>query len=974
MKKTGYLIVFIFFSIAVSLSFQNCAKVNYQARSIDTDNFTESANDTTSTPQPETNGCRQDAGQLQNRDTNIRGPSVLQIAEQGNFNLDGIDSCENIKSYIWSAGDGTADIPGLYPKFEYAYTAAGIYRVRADAIDNAGYLSRNFHQVSVPSRCQPKKTCEYSPKDVFISGPDMGRTGNSYKFFLMIPSDYTIKSVSWNFQDGSPIEHGLPEQSHIFNRSGVYDITALVEDDHGKKETLNHRITIIQDSSIESCTVEDAGISSPVVVRVHKETPFYLALPHCLQTQISTLNWDFGDGEMGGPLQLIRHAYKKKGFYLVTVNLYKKEKNDKPDLTFTRWIQVIDDHSPIKCDQPNPPTSPPPANLCTTEGQTSTSWSDVYFKSESCGTGGIRKDTYRDEISKKCTQKDKNLVWVETNRLAVLQNTGKCLGQSCKLPNESKNQIKPNAPGVQIINGELHLADGTVYTFYSNMRPAGKCADIGVERRCANGELSNLSTPCSNCGNKISFNIYLECIDGCKDFGKHGTTKKNILLGQLQVPKACKYGEKDIFDTYEKIGDQLCDKGQMLNSNERKGKLIRAGICPSYRWVATNKWSECSEDCGGKQTQVFECQNEKNEKVDNARCDGSAPAVARICDKNPQKVKKDSVISTENNGSCTTCPANEIGIVLGQRTVTTISTYTCQDHKYKIANTERAVGPWSYETYCRPFTAVRCSHDSLSQTESQQRYQWMEKCAPQVPFISEFLNKFKDVEFTGADKWGKQLNRTSLVSRSRSLYPTFMNAENEKPWIAPKLASASCDVPAKAYVAAVCVSSCATPEQEILAANGRKLTFIQALTQKTQNISVAKSYNVVQEMRVDQWVTELVDSDHKILIFKMESGGTLKLTFNHGLIDGNGIMREAETFQIGDSLVKLNGTLDRVISIEKSIHKGKVYNVFLKSDKPEDNIVITNGYLNGSAYFQNEGHKFMNREILRQRLIEGVLK
>jgi len=35
-------------------------------------------------------------------------------------------------------------------------------------------------------------------------------------------------------------------------------------------------------------------------------------------------------------------------------------------------------------------------------------------------------------------------------------------------------------------------------------------------------------------------------------------------------------------------------------------------------------------------------------------------------------------------------------------------------------------------------------------------------------------------------------------------------------------------------------------------------------------------------------------------------------------------------------------------------------------------VVVTNGYLNGTAFYQNEGSKFMNRALFRQQLFRGA--
>jgi hypothetical protein len=84
-------------------------------------------------------------------------------------------------------------------------------------------------------------------------------------------------------------------------------------------------------------------------------------------------------------------------------------------------------------------------------------------------------------------------------------------------------------------------------------------------------------------------------------------------------------------------------------------------------------------------------------------------------------------------------------------------------------------------------------------------------------------------------------------------------------------------------------------------------------------------------------------------------------------------MKLAGEFKVGESLVMLGGVLDPIVSIEKVQYFGKVYNVFVKSAALQHNIVVTNGYLNGTAFFQNEGSNQLNRVLLRQKLIRGAL-
>jgi len=157
----------------------------------------------------------------------------------------------------------------------------------------------------------------------------------------------------------------------------------------------------------------------------------------------------------------------------------------------------------------------------------------------------------------------------------------------------------------------------------------------------------------------------------------------------------------------------------------------------------------------------------------------------------------------------------------------------------------------------------------------------------------------------------------------------------------------------------------------------RYVPFVDALLQNYGFVSTlhdnsTMSSKTVTKTRVDQWVTELIDTEHDIIEFRMKSGRVLKLTPNHPLVTDRGSLKLASEFKVGENLVMLGGVLDPIVSMKEMKYFGKVYNVFVKSDSLLRNIVVTNGYLNGSAFYQNEGAEHLNRSILRGRLIKGV--
>ncbi len=449
----------------------------------------------------------------------------------------------------------------------------------------------------------------------------------------------------------------------------------------------------------------------------------------------------------------------------------------------------------------------------------------------------------------------------------------------------------------------------------------------------------------------------------------------NVLVGQLQEAVSCPVAsDVNVFNIFEERASQSCSNGTVITGTKVKGSLISEGKCPVYSWQPTENFTACSADCGGQQQRVFECRNELGTVFTDGRCGSEIPVENRICDGNPDAVRSSvETVRTEEAPASASCPKDQVGVIVNERTITKTENYACINHKVALESTTEVASPWVTESYCRTFTAYRCSHDSLDNTQALGRYEWMKKCQNEVPVIAEFLKTFEDVIITL-----KNGRKAELESSGRRIYPTFaerLSSGSTKFWRAPTVATASCAVPPTLFVAATCVSSCATPEMLILSEvkDQKKLqyhSFIEALTSNLGSVATFKG----KKTAVDQWVTELEDTEHQILEFSMRSGGSLRVTLNHPLLGSDGVMRTAEEFKVGEQLVQANGQFDPIVEIKQQTHFGKVYNLFLKSSDPLRNIVITQGYLNGSAYFQNEGAKDMNRKLLRNRLKAGAIR
>jgi PKD repeat protein len=802
--------------------------------------------------------------------------------------------------------------------------------------------------------------------DLTISVPQIieVESTNTYSVSLPISNNPgtldALESIEWNFGDGSAVVSSLVPVNYIYYTAGRYTITIKATSLAGDVVTYTTPINVLPFQE-RACDLSQILISGPQVVVAGSSQDYTVNIPSCFASQVVGVSWNFADGSAPSTNQNVSHVFDSAGSYVVTVELQGPAGQAPITLQHLVFVSPAPTTTTTlpptttTIEVPTTTTLPPTTTtldtnplLCSPENGPRVTDGDIFSEDVACGMNGHKTKSFRMVKTEECKLNGENKYrWEVISDVKTLVSEGPCLGQTCQF-------------------GSQTLNDGQSIRVYNTPTPVGSCESL--DRVCQNGVLSGPSSA-----------IYLTCAEGCAGFGPSGTVKSEVVIGEVQVPLACAYGEEGFFDLFNQVATQTCISGSVQNSNIHQGSIKSAGSCPTYSFVPTEQYTACSADCGGNQQQIFVCKDNKGVIVDNGRCGGVFPIVSRACDGNPEAVKRsESSVRTEEASSCKLCPTNQIGIVLKTRDITTVKSFACVDHSVQQVNESEQVGNWIEERYCKDYVAKRCSQDSLDNGQAHGRLEWMKKCQDDIPAVKEFLANFDNVN----QKVGS--SKVAIDSRNRILYPTFMIAgdgKKDKVWIAPKDKSAACSVaPKNAYVAAVCVSSCATPEQEILSQMDGRMknrTFIEALT---GNAPVVATLNESSSMRskqtsrtaVEQWVTELIDTEHEILVFRMASGGELRVTPNHPMLDSSGTIRLADNMHVGEHLVKLGGVLDEIVSIEQTKYFGKVYNLFVHSSDPKRNIVITNGYLNGTAFFQNEGAEIVNRRIFKRSLIRGV--
>ena len=229
------------------------------------------------------------------------------------------------------------------------------------------------------------------------------------------------------------------------------------------------------------------------------------------------------------------------------------------------------------------------------------------------------------------------------------------------------------------------------------------------------------------------------------------------------------------------------------------------------------------------------------------------------------------------------------------------------------------------------------------------------------------------------------------TQRPRPMYPTFENqpvaASGTQLFPHPTLADCnlytdhSGTTPAKwtgdFYVVAYCESSCYTPDQSLRFSKG-DVNIVDAMKAMRDDVVTLASDATLdnlatQTSKVYSYTTEIRDVEQVIYKLTMASGGSLSVTNEHPIIISSGRLIKAEKVHVGDELVHADGSLDAVIGVEKTTHFGKVYNIKPMSREPVANILIAQGYLVGSARFQNDDVGYMNRVLLYRGIPGDVM-
>lgn len=197
-------------------------------------------------------------------------------------------STEHPNNWLWDFGDGTGGRTG--PSIKHTYSAAGSYIAKLTVSNGIGCNDSVFKRIVVYGLIKPgitSKTNECIFKRVEFK--DSSSTGND-----------SIVFSSWNFGDSTTFVHAL-NASHVYNKSGNYQITHQVISDKGCVSEVKTNLLIAPQpiaafSSTNTCQIQQS---------IFKDQS---------TGNVMSWSWDFGDAAQS-TLQHPEHAYAVSGYF-----------------------------------------------------------------------------------------------------------------------------------------------------------------------------------------------------------------------------------------------------------------------------------------------------------------------------------------------------------------------------------------------------------------------------------------------------------------------------------------------------------------------------------------------------------------------------------------------------------------------------------------------------------------------------------
>ncbi|OQY27547.1 MAG: hypothetical protein B6244_10220 [Candidatus Cloacimonetes bacterium 4572_55] len=237
-----------------------------------------------------------------------------------------------VLDYVWNFGDGSEEIHGVASP-THAYEEMGVYTATLTVIDDTG----------LPCHASMDKlVVTISESPVAYAGDDVSICANMGVEFdgsNSTDSDGVVNSYYWDFGDGSFTGGATPV--HSYSRSGSYTVTLTITGDELPGNCDNTSSDQLIVTVLES-PIAHAGDDQ--ISCANNSLSFDGSLSRSESHQITSYQWDFGDGSTGSGMR-VDHSYAQAGLYEVALTV--KNDTDSECNSDTDYIKVLINDTPI---------------------------------------------------------------------------------------------------------------------------------------------------------------------------------------------------------------------------------------------------------------------------------------------------------------------------------------------------------------------------------------------------------------------------------------------------------------------------------------------------------------------------------------------------------------------------------------------------------------------------------------------------
>lgn len=227
------------------------------------------------------------------------------------FTVTFIDGSLAPDTWFWDFGDGTYD---SVPSPVHTYATPGSYQVTLTCTNIAsGCMDVETQTITVTN-----PTADFSGAPTFGCKPHIVNFTNN-----------SVDAIAWTYQtDGQTANTQNP--GFTYNNSGVYDVTLIVADIHGCRDTMTKTAYVTVTGPTADFSSNPTTGCAPLLVQfTDASTPF-------LQP-ITDWNWSFGDGDTS-TLQNPTHTYVTTGYFNVSLTVTDGD-GCQHSITRTNYIQ-----------------------------------------------------------------------------------------------------------------------------------------------------------------------------------------------------------------------------------------------------------------------------------------------------------------------------------------------------------------------------------------------------------------------------------------------------------------------------------------------------------------------------------------------------------------------------------------------------------------------------------------------------------